>query len=143
VDGREVAVERWWVRRPRVLLDGTDAPRDRWDRAVLPVGPDGRDVEVRGGYDVRRLVPLLHVGERAVPLAEPVPVVVRVVLVVVAVLSWVGLGGGLAAVVALLFSARLLATPGRTRRHEVLAVALPFLATAAATGVVVVLGGPW
>lgn len=130
----ELVVERAWSRRPRVLLDGVELPRDRWGSHVL-LGEDGRSHQVQAGFSWQQLSPVVEVDghQRATltPLSTPVRVVLLAVIVVGLFCGLLGLVLGMGATS---MSAALLRRPQRRAAHVVAAVLVPLTAAVVFVG---------
>ena len=133
----ELVVERAWSRRPRVLLDGVELPRDRWGSHVLRE-EDGHNHQVQAGFSWRQLSPVVEVdGHRRLTLA-PLPAPVRIVLLAVIVVGlFCGVLGVVLGVGAALVSAALVRRPQRRAAHVVAAVLVPLAAAVVFVGVAV------
>jgi hypothetical protein len=70
VHGRDVAVEGTSGRRVRLLVDGTELPRDRFGRYEL-TDDAGTVRVVETSFDLRNFAYVLHVGDERVPGAPP------------------------------------------------------------------------
>ncbi|WP_328296140.1 hypothetical protein OG218_26175 [Kineococcus sp. NBC_00420] len=126
--GKDLVVEKAWSRRPRVMHNGQELPRDRWGAPVL-VDEEGRSHQVQAGFSWRQLSPTVELDGRTVLASAPLPIPVRVVLLAFVV---VGFFGGAIGVVlsmsAALVSAALLRRPGRNAGHVIGAVVVPLAA---------------
>src|SRR5919199_1274204 len=91
VAGIDLVLDKPYSRRPRLLRQGGELPRDRWGTYEL-VGADGRTHRVATGFDYRQLGPVLDVDGTPVPVGRPPPLGVRIALLAVLV---VGLGAAL------------------------------------------------
>jgi hypothetical protein len=133
----DLVVERAWSRRPRVLLDGVELPRDRWGSHVL-LDEDGRSHQVRSGFSWRQLSPVVEVNGHRRPTSTPLSTPVRVVLLAFIVFGLsCGLLGLVLGVAAALVSAALLRRPQRRAAHVVAAALVPLVAAVVFVGVAV------
>ncbi|WP_432510902.1 hypothetical protein [Kineococcus sp. SYSU DK001] len=126
--GRDLVVERVWSRRPRIVHQGQELPRDRWGSPVL-IDENGRSHQVQASFSWRQLSPVVEVDGHQSATWAPLPVAARVVLLAfIAVGLLGGLIGVLLSVGAALVSAALLRRPGRRAAHVVAAVLVPLIA---------------
>lgn len=133
----DLVVERAWSRRPRVLLEGVELPRDRWGAHVL-LDEDGRSHQVRAGFSWRQLSPVVEVDGHRRLTSEPLPTPVRVALLGFVVFGFsCGLQGVVLGVGAALVSAALVRRPQRGAVHVVAAVLVPLAAAVVFVGVAV------
>lgn len=133
----DLVVKRAWSRRPRVLLEGVELPRDRWGSYVL-LDEDGRSYQVQAGFSWRQLSPVVEVDGHQRPTLAPLPTPVRVVLLVFIVFGFFcGLQGVVLGVGAALVSAALVRRPQRGAVHVVAAVLVPLAAAVVFVGVAV------
>ncbi len=132
-----VVLERPYSRysKQRLLKDGEELPRDRWNTYVLP-GEDGRNRIVQVVFDVGQLGLAVEVDGRRYLAVAPLPGWVRVLLVAMVLvgtlLGAVGAGLVMGAVIGTL---SLLRRPDRRRLHLVLACLLPPAALATSLAV--------
>lgn len=126
--GTDLVVKKAWSRRPRILQDGHELPRDRWGAPVL-LDEDGRSHQVQASFSWGQLSPVVEVAGEKVLGQAPLSTPVRVALLVFIAL---GLAGGAVGVVlsvgAALVSAALLRRPGRNATHVIGAVLAPLVA---------------
>ncbi len=129
-----VILERPYSKQ-RLLKDGEELPRDRWNNYVLP-GEAGRAQIVQVVFDVGQLGPAIEVDGLRYLAVAPLPRWVVVLLVAVCLVGGLAgaLGGGLA-VGAVIGTLSLLRRPDRRRLHLVLACLLPPAALATSLAV--------
>ncbi|GAA4975602.1 hypothetical protein [Kineococcus glutinatus] len=128
--GTDLVVEKAWSRRPRILRDGRELPRDRWGAPVL-TDEQGRDHQVRTGFSWGQLSPLVEVDGHEILALRPLSTPVRVALLAfIAVGFFGGAAGALLSSGAALASAALLRRPRKNVAHVLAAVLVPLAATA-------------
>ncbi|WP_432540748.1 hypothetical protein [Kineococcus sp. SYSU DK002] len=126
--GKDLVVERAWSRRPRILHDGEELPRDRWGAPVL-LDEDGRSHQVQATFSWGQLSPVVEVDGQRIPTVAPLSNPARLALLAVIAVGFVGgLLGVVLCVSSALVSAALLRRPGRRGAHVVAAVLVPLVA---------------
>lgn len=113
IDGRTLTVERPYSRRARVLVGGTELPKDRYGNYSLP-DEHGEQQRVTVGFDHRHLAPRLHIGDRRVLTVPPLPKAAWLLLAPVVVLVLIGgVLGAVLGMTAAMLSAQQLRRPDR------------------------------
>jgi hypothetical protein len=139
VEGRTLVVERPYSRRPRLLLGGTELPKDRFGNYLLP-DENGKHRKVAVGFDYRHLAPRLEVGEHRLLTAPPLPRGAWLLLAPVVILGLMGgaVGAGLGVAAAML-SAQQLRRPGGGRVKFAVAAGIEVVAVVVYVGLVVLI----
>ncbi len=140
VEGHTLVVERPYSRKPRLLVGGTELPRDRYGNYVLS-DDHGNHRTVAVDFDVRHLAPRLKIGEHRVLTVPPLPRAAWWLLAPVVILGVAGgaLGAGLGIAAAML-SAQQLRQPGGGRGKFAVAAGIEVVALVLYAGVVVFIG---
>lgn len=131
VAGVDLEAERYGLfPRTRLLQDGEEVPRDRWENYVLK-DAEGREHRPEVGYDSLNMSPVVYDPTQPKPIvAAPLP---RPVVVIFLVTLALGLVGGFLGVLVVSLTQRLSVRLLRSHWHRSLAIGLVALLWVALT----------